>query len=162
MKSFEELLGDYARVIVQSGVNLRPGQHLLLVGAPVEAVEAATAIATAAYRAGSRLFDPMWSSDSVTLTRFRNAPDDSFAEYPSWRTAGLNEAAKDGAAFVLATGSDPDLLRDENEEHVTAALKSAQRHMMHFTRERRYHYKRVQHARTVCHQHGRSDCHQQS
>ncbi len=122
----------YAEQVVRSGLNLRPGRRLIVWRAPVEAPDFVAAVAEYAYRAGARLVVPMWSSDAVTLARFRNAPPDSFGEYASWSTQALHEAALQGDSFLLIPSSNPDLLRGEDERRVSQAVKTESRHMQRY------------------------------
>lgn len=124
---FENLLVRYAEVIVRVGVNLQPGQRLLM-RSPLEAAPLARAVVVAAYQAGARLVDVMWGDDQVTLARFQHAPRDSFAEFATWRTEALAKCAAAGDAFVSIYAEDPDLLREQDPALVKLAKMTAQKH----------------------------------
>jgi leucyl aminopeptidase (aminopeptidase T) len=98
---FERNLEKYAELIVKVGLNLQPGQRLLIgpplwgsFGVNLELVSLIRLIATKAYQAGARLVDVMWSDSQLQLIRLKHAPHDSFEEFPMWRAAGAIETAK--------------------------------------------------------------------
>ena len=127
VESFESRLEKYAEVIVHAGVNLQPGQKLVI-NAPVLAaplVRKATAIA---YRAGCPLVDVMWNDDQVTLARFQHAPRDSFEEFPVWTSKAQEEYIRGGAAILSIAGSDPDLLKEQDPALIQTAMQTQMKH----------------------------------
>jgi len=108
---FDRALGRYAELIVKVGLNLQPGQRLM-VRAPIEAAPLARAVAAHAYDRGARLVETLYNDPQLILTRFHHAPADSFAEVSQWPvTAGLEYVAN-GHALLSIVGADPDLLKD--------------------------------------------------
>ena len=81
-------LERYADLAIGVGLNLQPGQHLMI-RAPIEAVELTRALAASAYDAGCPYVDVSYSDDQLQLVRFRHAPADSFEEFPTWRVRGM-------------------------------------------------------------------------
>jgi aminopeptidase len=86
---FEQNCEKYAEVIVKVGLNLQPGQKLLIgppfhgvTGVPIELAFLVRSIASQAYQAGARLVEVMWADDQLRLIRIQNAPRDSFEEFP--------------------------------------------------------------------------------
>ncbi|MEW6583423.1 MAG: aminopeptidase [Actinomycetota bacterium] len=104
-----------AQLVVGAGVNLQPGQDLLLTGY-VEHAELVRAVAEAAYAGGARFVDAWYWDQHVKLSRLRHAPGDSLSWSPPW----LDERAKaalDGAAMIAVTGNpEPDLLSAADPE----------------------------------------------
>ncbi len=130
-KTFDEKLNAYAELAVKVGVNIQPGQRVL-VRAPIESSQLVNAIAKSAYQAGSPLVSVMYHDDQLSLTRFENAPSGSFSTYAEWEASALLECAKRGDAFIKISGTDPDLLKDQNQDNISMAIKSAQEHMAEF------------------------------
>ncbi len=128
---FEKQLEQYAELIVRVGLNLRAGQKLS-VRAPVEGAPLARLVAASAYRAGARLVDVLYSDEQVTLARHQYAPRDSFAEFPVYRAKALAEYARNGDAMVSIVGENPDLLKNQDQELVGLALKTAMTHSMEY------------------------------
>ena len=66
--SLAEHLDTYARVAVEAGLGLRPGQELLIT-APLEAAPLVRRITEYAYRAGAVLVPTMYGDAAATLAR---------------------------------------------------------------------------------------------
>lgn len=116
-------LDKLAQVAVKVGLNLQPGQDLVLT-APVEALPLVRKIAAEAYRAGASTFTPILSDGEITLARFENAHDDSFDHAPGWLYKGMAEAYGGGAARMAIVGEDPMLLAEQDPEKVARAGKA--------------------------------------
>src|SRR5450755_1630294 len=84
-------LDRLAEVAVKIGLNLQPGQDLLLT-APTAALPLVRKIAEHAYKAGAGLVTPIVSDEEVTLARYRFAPDDSFDRAAGWLYEGMAKA----------------------------------------------------------------------
>jgi aminopeptidase len=129
--SFDHRLDRYADLAVRVGAGVQNGQRVIL-RAPVECAPFARRVVAAAYRAGARRVDVIWSDDAVTLTRYELAPRESFDEIATWHLDPLIDGAKQGAAFITVSGADPDLLRDQDQGLVARQTELTQRHMVPF------------------------------
>lgn len=118
-----QLLDRLAEVAVRTGLNLQPGQDLVLT-APVGALPLVRRVAAAAYRAGAGLVTPLLSDDEVTLARYHNASDDSFDRAPGWLYEGMAAAYDTGAARMAISADDPMMLANEDPEKVSRAGKA--------------------------------------
>ena len=105
----EHLLDIYARLAVKTGLNLQPGQQLLIT-APLEAVPLVRRITEHAYKAGASLVTTIYADDETTLARYQHAPEDAFDVAPSWLFNGMAEAFRGGAARLAIAGENPALL----------------------------------------------------
>src|SRR6476660_7678510 len=92
-----DLLDRYARLIVRSGVNVAPGQELVMT-APVDAIPLVRLITEHAYKAGASLVTTLYGDDAATLARFKHAPDESFDKSTGWLFEGMANAFKAGSA----------------------------------------------------------------
>ncbi len=108
---FDRALGRYAELIVKVGLNLQPGQRLM-VRAPIEAAPLARAVTAYAYDSGARLVETLYNDPQMALVRFGHAPADSFAEVSQWPVAAGLEYVENGHALLSIVGADPDLLKD--------------------------------------------------
>src|SRR5215475_14452947 len=95
ISDFERQLERYADLVVKVGLNLQPGQRLLVL-APIETAPLVRLVTASAYQSGTRLVDVLWQDDQVTLNRFRYAPRDSFDQFPAWRADVLLDYAQNG------------------------------------------------------------------
>jgi aminopeptidase len=133
---FEQNMDKYAEVIVRVGLNLQPGQRLLITGvpqvgvhgAPLELAPLVRLIVTKAYQLGTRLVDVMWNDDQLRLIRFQHAPRDSFEEYPTWRADGLFEVAEAGDAVLHIYAEDPDLLITQDPTLIATVQQTGFKH----------------------------------
>jgi aminopeptidase len=129
-------LQRYAEVLVKVGVNLQPGQHLLI-GAPIvyigsvplELAPLVRAIVAEAYRVGSPLVEVIWEDPQLQAVRLEHAPAGSFEEVGDWRYQAGLEYVKNGGAILSIFGEDPDLLEGHDAGNVALlkgqAVKSA-------------------------------------
>ncbi len=102
-------LDQLAQVAIQVGLNLQPGQQLVMT-APLDALPLARRITEQAYRAGASLVTTLFSDDESTLMRYRFAPPSSFDLAAGWLYEGMAAAFKSGAARLAIAGANPNLL----------------------------------------------------
>jgi len=118
-----DLLDRYAQLIVHSGVNVAPGQELVMT-APVDAVPLVRRITEHAYKAGASLVTTLYGDDAATLARFKHAPDASFDKATGWLFDGMANAFKAGAARLAIIGDDPSLLAGQDTDKVARANRA--------------------------------------
>jgi aminopeptidase len=120
----DSALSAYADIAVQVGVNLQPGQHLV-VRADVRTAPLVREIARSAYAAGARYVHTFYDDEELVLARFRHAPRDSFAEFPDWRVRAQTDLIDAGAALISVASGDPDLLRGQDQDLISLAQETA-------------------------------------
>src|SRR6202795_1932274 len=116
-------LDRLAAIAVKVGLQLKPGQDLLLT-APTVALPLVRKIAEHAYRAGAGLVTPILSDEAVTLSRYRFAPDDSFDRAAGWLYEGMSKAFAANTARLAIVGDNPMLLSGEDPARVARASKA--------------------------------------
>ncbi|MFX1502397.1 MAG: aminopeptidase [Promethearchaeota archaeon] len=128
---FEKNLEKYAEVIVKIGLNLQPGQRLLIggptslrYGAPIELAPLIRLITKKAYQIGARYVEVMWDDDQLRLIRFQHAPRDSFEEYPKWRTDCQYKFGNEGDAVLIFVADNPDLLKGQDTDLMAITLNT--------------------------------------
>src|SRR3954467_13171621 len=105
-------LSAYARLAVQVGVNLQPGQRLA-VNAMLEHAPLARAVAAEAYAAGASYVDVYYSDQHVRRSHIDRAPDDALGWSPPWLVERLTKLGEDGGALLAITGNpEPQLFGD--------------------------------------------------
>lgn len=124
----QELLRRYAEAIVKVGLNLRPGQRLIITNAAARGVPPAGRplvheVAKAAYAAGARYVEVIWGDEEMLRIRLQNAPADSFEEYPKFHVSGLLDMIKNGDALLSIYANDPDALKGMDPERVGTLQK---------------------------------------
>jgi aminopeptidase len=112
-RNFEANLQLYAQLLVKIGLNLQPGQRLLI-NAPLPSAPLVEQLVISAYQNGARLVDVFYGDERVTLARFQYAPRDSFSEVAEWYYKAALESAERGDAVLQIAGADPGLLKDQD------------------------------------------------
>lgn len=116
-------LDRLARVAVQVGLNLQPGQDLV-VTAPLASAPLVRRIAAEAYKAGAGLVTPLFADEEVTLARYRHGQDAAFDRAPDWLYRGMAEAYGAGAARMAIVGDNPMLLAGQDPGKVSRATRA--------------------------------------
>lgn len=124
MKDFNRMLEKYAELVIKVGVNIQPGQ-VLLVQAPLETAEFTRQIVSKAYEAGAKYVQVDWDDEKVTRIRYEKAPDDSFGYYPKWTADMMEQLAEGGGAVLHIKVPDPELFRGIDGSKVATAVKAA-------------------------------------
>ena len=82
--SLDRMLALYGDLAVRVGLNLRPGQRLLIIGplanggVSLEAAPLVRHVTESAYKAGAQLVETLWGDEALQLARFRGAVSDSY------------------------------------------------------------------------------------
>ena len=117
----DELLHGYARLAVEIGVNLQPGQDLQINCSP-EHLELARAAADAAYRVGARRVDLNVTDPHVRRSQIEHGPEEELDSTPPWLLTRLEDAAERQAAVLLLVGdAEPDLFSSLDQRRVAKA-----------------------------------------
>lgn len=103
-------LSEYAKVIINVGVNLQKGQTLV-VSCPVECSDFGRLIAEEAYNSGAREVVMRWSDDKLVRMKYLNADDMVFDEVADWLKTFYYEYADKKAALISIAASDPEFLK---------------------------------------------------
>ena len=119
--NFQSNLKKYAELVVKVGLNLQPGQKLIMHhlrngGVPFQTAPLIRELTVNAYKAGSPLVDVQWRDDDLILARFEHAPRDSFGEYPAWQAQGILDVIEEGGAMLSISAIDPDLMEGQDPD----------------------------------------------
>ncbi|CEG25631.1 aminopeptidase [Bacillus sp. B-jedd] len=124
MSDFQTRLEKYAELAVKVGVNVQPGQTLVM-NATLDAVDFVRAATKKAYEAGAYNVVVNWTDDTVSRLKYELAPEESFNEYPKWRAKEIEDLAENGAAFMSIVSSSPDLLKGIQPQRISNFQKAA-------------------------------------
>lgn len=116
-------LDRLAELAVRTGLNLQPGQDLVMT-APLAALPLARAISRAAYRAGGGLVTPLFSDSEITLARYAEGAPECFDRAPAWLYDGMAKAFEAGAARLALVGDDPMALAGQDAAKVGRANRA--------------------------------------
>jgi aminopeptidase len=114
----QQRLERYARLAVQVGLNLQPGQ-ILAVNALPEHAPLVRAVAREAYAAGASYVDVLYSDQHVRRAHAQLAADEMLGFSPPWLVARLRALGERGGALIAITGNpEPELFADLDGERV--------------------------------------------
>lgn len=119
----QEYLNKLARLAVVKGVNVQPGQ-LVVVNADLEARELARQVCREAYAAGASEVIMNYSDEVCALQTYLHADPAEFDHAPYGKAVQLNTAAEKGAAFIHIISDDPDLFAQVDPSRPAARHKA--------------------------------------
>ncbi|OWR32643.1 aminopeptidase [Saccharibacillus sp. O23] len=122
MSDFQTNLNKYAELAVKVGVNVQPGQ-ILMIDAGIESLEYVRLVVKHAYAAGAKLVKVNWADEAITRMRYDLAPDDSFEIAPKWTAAEREELAENGGAMLAVVSNNPDLLKGVDSSRISTLQK---------------------------------------
>lgn len=132
-KSFEEKLRQYASIIVNVGVNVQPGQRLLVGplsstrrGAPIESAPLCRLIAEAAYAAGAKDVEVLWHDPQLDRVKFQHGPEDQHGIMPAWRYDVSREFMENQDAIISVYAPTPGIFDDVPQPYLNTALSAQQ------------------------------------
>lgn len=135
MTSFDQGLTQYADLIVKVGLNLQPGQRLLISGPSVsggvslEAAPLVRQVVESAYRQGAPLVEVQWVDPAIVKRRFELAPADSFGEFPVAPPHVTTTYIDRGDAVLVISADGPDLLAGQDPARLSAAQRTVAERM---------------------------------
>lgn len=121
---FEEKLKKYAGLIVKVGVNVQPGQPVVI-RTPVEGVAFARELTKAAYECGAKRVYVEFSDEIISKMTYEYCAEETLSDFPAWETAKYEAYVADNAAFISISASDPDLLKDIPAAKISAAQRAS-------------------------------------
>ena len=133
MELMEEKLQEYAKLLVEVGLNVQKGQTLII-SAPVECAHFARLCAGAAYDVGCREVVMNWHDDALTREKYLRAADEVFDQVPRWREHFFNDYAKEGAAYLSIAAEDPEHLKGVDPERLTRSQRAGGKALKDFYR----------------------------
>ncbi len=123
MRSFEENLALLAKLAVVEGVNLQPGQELIL-RADIGNSQLVHLVTAEAYRVGAKQVSVMYSDESVSVIRFEAGSDEAMSYAPNWIYDGMTRAIEENAAVLSISSANPSLLANIPPEKVAVSSRS--------------------------------------
>ena len=119
-----DLLKQYARLVVKVGVNLQRDQ-ILVINSPIECADFARVMAEEAFAAGAHDVVVSWGDELLAHVRYAGGSQELFTEFPEWRQKFYTDYAEQGAAFVSIAAHDPEIFRDIDPEKLKLAQQAA-------------------------------------
>ena len=124
MENMENKLKEYAKLLVEIGINVQKGQTLVI-SCPVDCAYFARMCASAAYDVGCREVVVDWRDDALAREKYLRADDAVFDEFPVWRERFLTDYAEQGAARLAISASNPETFRGVDASRMVRVEKAA-------------------------------------
>lgn len=105
-----KVLKKYAELIVKQGINLQPGQELVI-DASIESYLLVREVAKYAYTLGAKDVIVLYSDEKITRLRYENCPIEHFENIPSYLVELRNQYALRHAAVLSIVSGDPEALK---------------------------------------------------
>jgi len=106
----EAHLEEYIELVIKKGINIQPGQQLVI-ACSVDCAFFARKAMEAAFKAGASNVHLRWVDDICARTRFLMADDNVFDKYPAWDKLMMDGLAEEGAAFLSVSAQDPEAFK---------------------------------------------------
>lgn len=141
IQDFDKKLDQFAELIVKIGLNLQPGQKLIVNGknatrgVTLEAAPLLRHVAQHAYKAGARLVDVIYDDPQLSVERLKYAAKDSLEEFPAWRTKAIAEYVTAGHALMTVYADDPDRYDGLDANDVLTLQRTMEKNLLPATQE---------------------------
>lgn len=122
VKDFQAKLKEYARLLVEVGLNLQPGQTPSI-ESDVEYAPLTRLCVAACYDRGAREVVVHYGDDVNTRETFLRADEAVFGEFPGYMKARFDWLLEQKAPRLSITGSDPELLKGVDPERIQTRRK---------------------------------------
>lgn len=131
MPELAKAIDNFAELIIRVGLNLQPGQRLLI-RAGVESADFARNVCSKAYSAGCKEVEVIWNDDFISLARLKNAPEENLSSYPAYLAQGHNDAASRADAVLTIRASDPELYKGQDGKRISLSEKASRQALKPF------------------------------
>ena len=130
-QQFQANLKKYADLAIKIGLNLQPGQKLILQdmrrsGVPIQTAPVVRELAASAYQAGAKLVDVLWGDADLKLIQYKYASKESFDDFPAWQAQGVVDVIEEGGAVLSIAAFDPSLLEGQDPDLIAREQKTIQ------------------------------------
>lgn len=120
---FQKKLRQYARLLIRVGLNVQPGQTVVI-RSPLECVPLVRLCADEAYQSGCREVIVDWRDDELDRQRYLLADDSVFDEYSERDRLIYETGFAEGAAMLDFYVNDPDLMAGVDPQRITRARRA--------------------------------------
>lgn len=123
MSISQSLLQKYARLIVRTGANVRPGQVVQL-SISVEQHAFAGLLIEACYQAGASKVNVDWIFDTHSRLNYLHASEETLSKVLPWEEEKMKQVVKDLPCRIYIASEDPDAMNGIPPEKLSAVMRS--------------------------------------
>lgn len=134
-QELDAMLDRYADLLVRVGVNLQPGQALVIGQPGMSTVEIAgfvRRLARKGWEAGASDVHVPWGDGEISRLRLQHASDAVLTSVPPWVVQQLTQLADEGAAFLAPMSQDPGLFAGVDPTRLAASRTASSMATRHF------------------------------
>ena len=138
----EKMIRKYAKMLVTVGLNVQPGQKVL-VEACIEGYQFANIFAQECYKHGSGEVVINYLDLAGLKTKAQYMPDEEVRKIQQWEADRYQNALDDGACTIRLEGVNPKLMEDATEAQANAIFSYIDNYrniMRRASREKRKHF----------------------
>ena len=121
--NFKEKLKKYAKLVVETGSNVKEGD-IVSIAAPVESAEFARMLAENSYKAGAHEVIINWRDDVITRLAYENEPVEVLEDIPQYSFDKAEYYDKKGQKYIAISAADPELLKGIDPQKIQRASKA--------------------------------------
>lgn len=122
--TFQEKLAAFAELAVKVGVNIQPGQYLLI-NTSTDTLHFTREVVKQAYAAGAGRVHVNLTDAFVSRAFFENTTIDEIEQFPKWTVAQREEVIERGGALLWIDAEDPDLMAGIATDKLAAHQKAS-------------------------------------
>jgi len=119
----EEILNQYARLVVRTGVNVQPGQPVSIT-ADVGDAYFALKVVKEAYEAGASQVRVEWENQELTCLHYAYQSTETLCEFLPWHEEKLKWAVETLPAMIYIDSEDPDGLNSIDPEKLMTVRRT--------------------------------------
>lgn len=124
MLSLNDKLINYAKLIVNNGINLQNGQTLYI-NSTIECEDFTSIVVEEAYKIGAKYVHVNWISNKCKRARYQYSKKEYLEEYPKFLVDCINGANEINAAYLSITVPNPDALKGIDSERISIESKAS-------------------------------------
>ncbi len=125
-------LKDYARLVLEIGVNLQRGQGLEI-SCPVERREIAHALAEEAYAMGAKIVRVRWNDEVLENINYTYADQDALCQIPKWFIESKNELVRENFCLVSISAENPEAFKNVPANKLAAVAKAKSKALKYYS-----------------------------
>lgn len=124
--TFEEKLAEYADLAVRVGINVQPGQYVLI-NTTTDTLDFTRLVVKKSYEAGAKRVHVNFSDGPINRAFYDLAPDSAMHEFPAWMVTQREELIDQQGSLLWIDAEDPDLLAGVPAKRISDQQKVAGR-----------------------------------
>ncbi len=124
--TFEEKLAEYADLAVRVGINVQPGQYVLI-NTTTDTLDFTRLVVKKAYEAGAKRVHVNFSDGPTNRAFYDLAPDSEMHVFPEWVVTQRDDLIDQQGSLLWIDAEDPDLLAGVPAKRISSQQKVAGR-----------------------------------